>query len=442
MKKIAFVRTSHKDYLGGVPETLITKALGIIKNEGTEIFYDPNPLTDPVKARNMGCKICSENVDGVIIFFDSWSDPSVAMALILEIKHIPIVLWGFPMFEHKGSLESTGSFVGLTVFKAALKRLGIRHKYIYGLPGDEGVIKNLQSFVNVASSIRSLRASRMGFVGYSAMSIYSGTFDHLLLRGLIGPEVVQIDTYSLLRIADSANKKQYRQFLDNVKKFAKIAEDVKEEYIEKEGRIYFATKELIKNYDLNAINIKCQYELSQEYGCIPCPALSLIAEEKIVAGCEGDCLTTISQLILHHITGQIITYGDILNMQNGELIFSSCGFAPYSLAHNPDKVNIRDIGHPGFEGPIVSLTLKEEKITFMRLGEKRGEFVMSMGTGEGMESELRQGRFPALKFKLDGSQDKFLDSMTAQHFAICYGDHTNDLIDLCNFLGIEYFLVN
>ena len=67
---------------------------------------------------------------------------------------------------------------------------------------------------------------------------------------------------------------------------------------------------------------------------------------------------------------------------------------------------------------------------------------MSIGTGEGKDSELRQGKFPALRFKINGTQDKFLNLLSAQHFALCYGDYTNELVDLCNFLNIEYFLVD
>lgn len=442
MRKIAFVRVSHRDYLSDIPKKIIEGALKIARDANIDILLSQGPLVDPIEARNFGYKICSENVNGIIIFFDSWSEPSVAMALVQEIKYLPIALWGFPMFEYKGSLESTGSFVGFTVFAAALKRLDIKYKYIYGLPEEKKIVKDVLGFINTAVALKSLRTTRMGIVGYSAMSIYSGTFDHLLLRGLIGPEVVQIDTYSLIRIADGANKNQYGQFLNNVKKYAKIAEDIKNDCLEKEGRIYFAIKELIKLYNLDSINIKCQYEFSQEYKCIPCPALSLIAEEGIVTGCEGDVLTTISQVILHHISGQIITYGDVLNVQEGEVIFSACGFAPYSLAQDPDKVKLCDIGYTGFSGPIVSLVLKKGKVTFMRLGEKKGGFIMSIGTGEGKDSELRQGKFPALRFKINGTQDKFLNLLSAQHFALCYGDYTNELVDLCNFLNIEYFLLD
>ena len=442
MGKIALVRIAHKDYQSDISLAKGKEAVGVMMENDIEIFTNEKPLVEPVEAREFGYEICAQNVDGVIVFFDTWAEPSVAMAFVQEIKHLPLAVWGFPMFEYGGIKESTGSFVAIAVFCGSLRRLGIKHKMINGLPQDKAVQKEIDSFYKVSSTIKKLRATRIGLVGYAAMSIYSGTFDHLLMKGIIGPEVLQIDSYNLLDIAEKADSNQYGEFTRKVKSVAKISSDVKDIYMEKEGRIYHAAKELIKKYNLNSINIKCQYELSQDYKCIACPALSLIADEGIVAACEGDMLTTASQVILNYLTGQAISYGDILDVQNGEALFSACGFAPYSTALDPDKVELRDIGHAGFNGPVVSLVMKKGTVTYMRLNETRGGYIMGMGTGEGLDTELRQGRFPALKFKINGNQGNFIKSLHSQHYALCYGDVTDKLLDLCSFLGIDYYIVD
>ena len=441
MCKIAFIRLAHKDYQSDISRQKGKEAIKVLLERKIEIFYNDEPLVDAVKAREFGYKINAENVGGVLIFFDTWTESSVAMSLVLEIKHLPIAIWGFPMFISNGLMESTGSFVSMPVFSGSLKRLGIKHEFILGLPSNKDTIEKVMKFVKVASTIKSLRSTRIGLVGYAAMSMYPGTFDHLKLRGKIGPEILQIDTYTLLNIAQSASKNQYEKFLKNVKQYAAISEELKCEYLEKEGRLYYAIKELIKIYQLDSINIKCQYELSQEYKCIACPALSLIAEEGSVTGCEGDILTTVSQVILNCLSKQPITYGDIVNIENGEVIFSACGFAPYSLAEDPKKVQLNDINYPGFEGPIVSLVYKKGKITYMRLNEGTNGYIMNIGIGMGLDSELRQGKFPALKFKIIGEEKKFLETLYSQHYAICYGDYVKELLSLCNFLNIDYIVI-
>ncbi len=442
MSRIAFIRIAHKDYQTDMSLEKGAEALENIKQEGTDYFTNEEPLVDPVTARKFAYKVLAENADGAVLFFDTWAEPSVAMAAVLELKHLPLAIWGTPMFEYRGKFESTGSFVGISVFSGSLKRLKISHEYIHGAVDDNNAIEKVKRFNTVAGTLKALRAARIGLVGYAAMSIYSGTFDHLKLRGIIGPEVLQIDTYSLVKIAEAASMEEYSLFETRVKERASIGSDIRPGHLEKEGRLYHGIRELAKIHGLDAINVKCQYELSQDWGCIACPALSLTADEGLVSGCEGDALTTTSQLVLNYLSGQSIPYGDILNVQDGEALFSACGFAPYSTALDPSKVELRDIGHSGFNGPVVSLVMKKGTVTYMRINETDCGYVMGFGTGEGLDTELRQGRFPALKFRINGDQERFIRSLHSQHYALCYGDYTGHLKDMCRFLGIDYFMVD
>ena len=48
-----------------------------------------------------------------------------------------------------------------------------------------------------------LKKTKIGLIGYSSMNIYPGTFDHLFLRTKIGPEVRQMDAYTVIgRVQD------------------------------------------------------------------------------------------------------------------------------------------------------------------------------------------------------------------------------------------------
>ena len=98
---------------------------------------------------------------------------------------------------------------------------------------------------------------------------------------------------------------------------------------------------------------------------------------------------------------------------------------------------MKDIGYPGFNGPICSFTLKRGKITLARLNEEVGDYTLLFTTGEGIETKLRQERFPALRIKLDTDIQRFLHNLESQHLAMCYGDWTQELLDLCYFLDIK-----
>ena len=124
--------------------------------------------------------------------------------------------------------------------------------------------------------------------------------------------------------------------------------------------------------------------------------------------------------------------------EGDRMLLSSCGFAPFSLCNPSETPRICELGHPGFDGIIASFTLQRGPVTFARLVEgSHGDYRLNYGTGVGADTELRQGRFPGLEIKLDGSPEKLWETMASQHFAMCYGDVTRELEDVCRWLGVE-----
>jgi L-fucose isomerase-like protein len=165
--------------------------------------------------------------------------------------------------------------------------------------------------------------------------------------------------------------------------------------------------------------------------------MALLADEGLVASCEGDMMVLITQALLGLLTGQVAPYGDLLDLQGKSLLLSSCGFAPFSLAHEGDTCRVCEFGHPGFDGLICSFTLKRGPVTLARLSEGVGNYRLLYATGVGVETALRQGRFPALQIELDGDPQVLLDHIASQHFALCYGDQTARLEDWCRIAGVE-----
>ena len=77
----------------------------------------------------------------------------------------------------------------------------------------------------------------------------------------------------------------------------------------------------------------------------------------------------------------------------------------------------------------------------MRLIEDKCDYHILYLTGEGLETELRQGYMPALDVRLDGDMNKFVQNYAGQHYAICYGDFSGEIEDLGKILGIRVIRV-
>ena len=436
--RIGFLLIGHPDYPNDVGRTMLRSASEGLRKLGCEPVVQRQPLLSRAAARAAAEALIEEHPDGVVVFLGTWIEAPVAFAAIREIEHLPLAVWGFPQYvDRSGNLDSTGSLVALTVVKATLERMGFSFTWIAGLPGDQDAVEKAARFARVAMTLRALRHSALGLIGYASMGMYPGTFDHASLRRWIGPEVIHVDTSTLLRRMEGLPAEEGEKAIREMRKTAAFEEGVPPGLLEKAGRMTAALESLARDEELDAIDLKCQYELSQEFGCTGCVALSSLADKGLVCGCEGDVPTTVTQMILSLLSGKVTMYGDLLDWdENGNVLISPCGFAPFSLC--ADSPTLRRHTHPGFRGLLTSSVLKKGTITLARLGETAEGYRLQVLVGKTVPTELRQGIFPAIKLNIRESRAEIIQGMTSQHFALCYGSLRSDLRELCRWLNLEY----
>jgi len=440
MSRIAMMVVGHRDYRTHIGEEMAGKTAASLQDAGIEVVLEPAAAVDPITARKTALRLLQEDPAGVIIYFATWLECSVAMAGVKEVGHLPLLFWGYRMFMNEGVPDSTGSYVGMSVFKGAMARTRYHFDYVVGSPDNSQAVARATGFCRAAIARQQMRRSRIGLIGYASMSMYPGTFDHLMLSENIGPEVEHISTYTLVRRSEESAASDRQQVIDWIKGLAAV-DDAAVPALDTIAGMYLACSDIVRERYLDAINIKCQYELSQEYGCTACVPAALLAEDGVITGCEGDVLTSVSMMVLQYLSQSCTTYADVLDIRGKEILWSACGFAPFALASDPDKRRLRPFEHPGFKGVLCSYTLRPGRVTYARLAEKRCGYRMVAGTGTGMLSELRQGLFPALRMELDGEPGRFMDLQPSQHFAIVYGEWLDEIAHLCRMLDVEVQVV-
>lgn len=436
--RTAMVVIGHRDYPNEVGLAFAEQAAVALRGRGLDLQRIGQPCRTRAEAVALADAVRQTHPDGVLIFLGTWIECPVAIALIREIESIPFALWGFGQFYHEPTQrkESTGSFVALAVLKGTLDRMGYIYSWIAGLPEDPAAQEQVLRFARVVATMRALRRAAIGLIGYASMGIYPATFDHVLLRRQIGPEVVHIDTSTLLHRMEQVPQELQQQVFDVLASHATPG-DAEPHYLPKVARMTAALRALRDEYELDAVDLKCQYELSQDYGCTGCVPLSLLADLGIVAGCEGDIPTTATQAALAALSGEVTMYGDLLDWDAGnEVVISPCGYAPWSLC--AAKPVLHGFAIPGFRGVMSSAVLKPGTITLARLGELRGGYQLQVLVGETVPAQPRQGRFPAARLRLETSLEEVMARISGQHYALVYGDRRADLRELCRYLGVEY----
>ena len=438
--KVGFAAVTHPDYGGGTVDGIINGAVeNLVRRSLEAVRPEPASFNTDEHAMAAGKFLARSDADCIVLLFATWAECPVIMSFIREIEHMPLLIWGFPMYKTPGGgMASTGSYVTYAMFKGVLDRAGYAYKGILADTDDPSALDGVRNFAAAAGAYQRLKRSRIGLVGYTSMGIYTGTFDHVLMRVRIGPEVHHIDTYSFLNIASAVPDGDALETAELYRAAADIDPDIPDGDIMKVSGMYGAIQKLKRDMRLDAVNIKCQYELSKEYGMVACVPLSLAADNGIVSSCEGDVLNTVSMLTLSLLTdGGAVTYGDSIHHEDNVLTLSSCGFSPYGMS-GPGKPKIRKfMPNRGFAGLLSSFTLKPGRVTVMRLIEDVGDYHMLFFTGEALESEPREGYFPAVRVRLDGNIDGLTANYAGQHFALCYGDQSEKITDLARILKIK-----
>jgi L-fucose isomerase-like protein len=435
MAKIELIALGHEDYKGKSLDAIFMNIGEILNSENIYKRKIQTIVTTSGEAVKAVRAILPGECDGVILLLASWVECPVVMTAIKELNGLPFILWGFTPEEVNGELRSTGSYVSGAMLNGLIKRLNLHSRCLLGSFRDPLVITELKSFAAAAGAVQGLKYSSIGLVGYTSMGIYPGTFDHVLMRYIIGPEIDQIDSYTLIRGAEELSGTEIEEAIQRIRSVCVLPDNAPSGLIRKTASIYAALKRTALERQWNAFNLKCQYEFSKEFGAVPCVPLSLLADEGFVSACEGDIPCTVTMLLLHYLTGSTVTYADALSHQGNRVKFSACGFLPFSMGTGRREIGLW--AHPGFKGMHCRFVMPAESVTFARLVEDIGTYHLIYGTGQGKETILRDGCMPALDVELDGSIADMVREYAGQHYALCYGDLTKGLEAFALLMGIN-----
>ena len=438
MSKIAVIPLGHEDYKGESLTLLLNETEKRLADAGIVYPGIQTVATTSESAVSLCREARCEGFDGFVLFLASWIECRVVMSALLELEGLPVMLWGTTMIEVGGKNVNTGSYVSAAMLSGVVKRLALPCKCLIGSCQDPGTIGEILTFAKVSSAIKALRYSTVGLIGYTSMGIYTGTFDHLFMRYHIGPEIDHMDAYTLINYAQKYGAEAISNAENELRAVARLNEKIDKAAVGRTLALYLAMKEICGEYKWDALNIKCQYELSKEYKTVPCVAISLLADQGIITSCEGDMLITVSMMILRYISGQTVTYGDAINhyKDTNTVKFSACGFLPFSMGAGERLVR-NFMEHPGFSGIQTSFVMRPERVTFLRLVEDTGSYHLVYGTGQGLQTGLRDGCMPALDVRLDGKLEDFVSAYAGQHYAICYGDCSAELEMFAGLKGIK-----
>ena len=228
--------------------------------------------------------------------------------------------------------------------------------------------------------------------------------------------------------------------------------------------MFLAFKRLKELYDIDIFANKCMPEMSAHcygYGYAACLATCMLNEAGIVTACEADVPAGLSMFILNLLTGAKVFFADIgrLNKAKNRLTFFNCGTAPISLADRKKGVSLWPI--PGFisdeavpdmyfmnhmKGACIHFDLETGRpVTMLRIGGNDNTLRFHVARAVTVEREVAPEeiighRWPGFGLEFRNDVSRFLNNTTGHHYSVVYGNCSDELYYLAQFLGVDFVL--
>ena len=173
--------------------------------------------------------------------------------------------------------------------------------YLSG-PDDAAGLREITDTLHDLSVQRALQQARIGLVGAPSDWLVASIPDVSTIKAAWGPTVVQVEMEEVVETLEAVPDDAIKPYLDS---FVADATDVREPSpaeLRDVARIYLALKQVVADYKLDALTVRCfDFVLHQQTtGCF---GLAQLTDEGIIAGCEGDLVSTIGLLWAYKLLG-------------------------------------------------------------------------------------------------------------------------------------------
>ena len=290
---------------------------------------------------------------------------------------------------------------------------------------DEGpdLPDRLQRAVRIASTHRALHHCRVGQIGAPSDWLVASHHDAETVRASWGPELVPIPVSALSPRANETAiepEPEDKAVLESAE--ACLEPDARD--VDRAMRVTRTMRALVADERLDAVTVRC-FDLVTEDRTTGCLALSLLADEGIPAGCEGDIPSMLALLWVRYLLGSTgwMANPSWIAPDRGELRLAHCT-APRSMG---ESYTLRSHFESGL-GVAIEAALPPGAVTLVRIGGRElKELWVVEGEVEASPLEACCCRTQALVRVAPQQAQELLTAPLGNHLVMVYGHHESIL---------------
>lgn len=449
---------------GFFPESLIAEARKELADRLKKLGYDylimDSSLTrfgaveSPEEGRKYA-RFLDDNrgkFDGVILCLPNFGDETGAVSA-LQDAGVPIFILAYPDELDKMDFKQRrdafcGKFSIMDVFYQYLLPYTVFPPHTLH-PSSKEFEMQIDAFDKVCRIVNGMKRMTVGALGARTTAFKTVRYDELTLQKYgITTEVLDLsEVFSRVRKLEK-NTVAYKEKAERLKNYTNFSK-VPDKSFENLVRFGVVIDEIIGEYDLNTLALRCWIEMEKEFGVAPCVLLSEINDRGFPAACELDICNAITMYALNLASGKPATCLDWNNNYGDDpdkCILFHCGPVPQSLMTAKGEV----IDHPMFAKALGAGCgfgcnvgrIAPNPITFASSKTQDGKLFVYMGEGMFTKDPIQEGFFGCGGVaQIDQLQEKLYKigySGYRHHVSVSPGHFETALREACTrYLGYE-----
>lgn len=294
------------------------------------------------------------------------------------------------------------------------------------LHGNIEHIKNkIESLYNFNKAAEKLKKSVIGVAGFPSSWLIASDVDYIKAKERWGVTFKNIELSNFY-------KKVKKVALDSAKSTAEAfcngaagCKEASDADILEASKVYLALKDMFMENRLDALTLKC-FDLIEKINTTGCMALSLLNDENLISGCEGDCQAIFSMYLLKVLTGEtpFMANPSLIDAGKNEMILAHCTIATSMVEEYTIRSHFESRLSVGIQGK-----LKNEDITVFKCGgSDLGSYFVSKGKILDNPDSPNRCR-TQIRVKLNQNVDYFFKNPIANHHIIIRGDYEEIISD-------------
>ena len=367
------------------------------------------------------------------------------IAEVLRRFSCPVLLWTLREPVINGTRLRLNSLTGAFSAANMLKSFGRSFAYVFGLPEEEAVQKEIRAAVKAAQLKKALAELKLLQIGHTPQGFGFGRALDSEVMTVFGARLISIESRELINHAKAYSDAEIKDYLSDASARIRELGAINEKNVLDFARLYKAYSEYIKENGIGAVSSRCWPDFFVDYGTPVCAVLAMLNDLGIPASCETDTYGALSMYAGQQLTGKPTFFGDPVSMDETDntVTFWHCGTAACSLAR--EDTGARAGVHCNRKiGPTLEFGCKAEReVTVLRFGrDANGRFRLFLAVGEALDKPQQfYGTSIVVKTKSDAAAliRSAVNDGWEPHFVVAMGDITTEMKILANMLSISVF---